>query len=271
MTFPIWINLGFMKLHPHVLFEALAYFVGFRVYLYTRRKGVLPIEKSMWIIVGAIIGAAIGSKVLYWLEDPRKLAENWHSYTFLMEGKTIVGGLLGGLIGVEWMKKLVGVTRSTGDDMALPIMLGMAIGRIGCFMTGLDDHTYGTPTSWITGIDFGDGIPRHPTQLYEIMFLLLLGCLLLSWKRRIRVRLPLPFPTFRTIPDGAIFQLFMIGYLLFRFVIDFIKPTPHPYFGLNNIQLACLAGLIYYISLMSKWLGKRQNGYMEEYNHVDQK
>ncbi len=252
MTFPIWIDLGLFKLHPHVLFEALAYFIGFRVYLYTRRKERLPTDKSIWIIVGAILGAALGSKVLYWLEDPRLLVDNWNSYTYLMGGKTIVGGLLGGLIGVEWVKKRIGVTQSTGDDMALPIILGMAIGRIGCFMTGLDDHTYGTPTGWVTGIDFGDGVSRHPTQLYEIAFLLLLGSCLLGVKNRMR------------LPDGAVFQLFMTGYLAFRLGIDFIKPTPHPYLGLNNIQLACLAGLIYYISIMRKWLQPPHNTRMEE-------
>jgi phosphatidylglycerol---prolipoprotein diacylglyceryl transferase len=252
MTFPIWINLGFIKLHPHAVFEALAYFIGFRVYLYTRSKDKLPIAQGMWIIVGAILGAAIGSKVLYWLEDPLRTMENWHSYTYLMEGKTIVGGLLGGLIGVEWTKKRIGVTRSTGDDMALPIIIGMMIGRIGCFMTGLDDHTYGTPTAWITGIDFGDGILRHPTQLYEIAFLLLLGGMLIRWKRK------------AVLPDGAIFQLFMTGYLAFRFAVDFIKPTPHPYLGLNNIQLACLAGLIYYLVLIYKWLGQPQHLHRKE-------
>ncbi len=252
MTFPIWIDLGLFKLHPHVLFEALAYFIGFRVYLYTRRKERLPAVKSIWIIVGAILGAALGSKVLYWLEDPRLTIDNWNNYTYLMEGKTIVGGLLGGLIGVEWVKKRIGVTQSTGDDMALPIILGMAIGRIGCFMTGLDDHTYGTPTGWVTGVDFGDGVSRHPTQLYEIAFLLLLGLFLIGVKNR------------RRLPDGAVFQLFMTGYLAFRLGIDFIKPTPHPYLGLNNIQLACLIGLFYYISLMRQWLRAPHNSRMEE-------
>lgn len=249
MTFPIWIDLGFARLHPHLVFETLAYFIGFRVYLWTRRKDKLSREKSIWIIVGAILGAAIGSKVLYWLEDPIMTVRNWNSYAYLMGGKTIVGGLLGGLIGVEWTKKRVGVTRSTGDDMALPIILGMAIGRIGCFMTGLDDHTYGTPTTWITGVDFGDGILRHPTQLYEIVFLLLLGFAL----NRLRKRKT------SSLPEGAIFQLFMLGYLAFRFGADFIKPTPHPYLGLNNIQLACLIGLIYYLLLIKKWLPAAKN------------
>ncbi|MDQ6423576.1 prolipoprotein diacylglyceryl transferase [Paenibacillus sp. LHD-117] len=252
MTFPVWIDLGFARLHPHTVFEALAYFIGFRVYLLTRSKDKLPIAQGMWVIVGAILGAAIGSKLLYWLEDPVRTIENWNSYAYLMEGKTIVGGLLGGLIGVEWMKKRVGITRSTGDDMALPIVVGMVIGRVGCFMTGLGDHTYGTATSWVTGVDFGDGISRHPTQLYEIAFLLLLGGLLYRLKRR------------SALPDGAIFQLFMTGYLLFRFAVDFIKPTPHSYLGLNNIQLACFIGLIYYVLLIRKWLRRPQHSHRGE-------
>ena len=152
----------------------------------------------------------------------------------------IVGGLLGGLIGVELAKKIIGWTRSTGDDFALPLIVGMMIGRIGCFLTGLDDHTYGTPTTWITGVDFGDGILRHPTQLYEIAFLFILGVLLFYLKRQ-------------RLPEGTVFQLFMIGYLVFRLLIDFIKPTPHPYLIFNNVQMAAILGLIYYSRFVRRW------------------
>ncbi|MBT2654413.1 prolipoprotein diacylglyceryl transferase [Bacillus sp. ISL-18] len=227
-------------MHPHLLFESLAYFIGFRVYLYTRNKERIPLDKAIWVVVGATLGAAIGSKVLYWFESPVKTVENWNNIIYLVEGKTIVGGLLGGLIGVESAKKCIGWTRSTGDDFVLPITIGMMIGRIGCFLTGLDDHTYGTPTTWITGIDFGDGINRHPTQLYEIIFLLLLIIILTYLKRK------------QLGWEGFLFQLFMLGYLIFRFLIDFIKPTPHPYLILNNIQLASLLGIIYYIALVLK-------------------
>lgn len=248
MTFPVYIDLGPLNLHPHFLFEALAYFIGFRVYLYTRNKERIPIDKALWVVVGATLGAALGSKILYWFEDPVKTLHNWNNLIYLMEGKTIVGGLLGGLIGVELTKKRIGWTRSTGDDFALPLIVGMAIGRIGCFLTGLDDHTYGTATSWITGVDFGDGIPRHPTQLYEVAFLLLLGSFLLTVKRSAG-----PFLQKRALPEGAVFHLFMLGYLLFRFLIDFIKPTPHPYLILNNIQLAALLGVVYYTRLILRW------------------
>jgi prolipoprotein diacylglyceryltransferase len=246
MTFPVFIDIGPLRLHPHFVFEALAYFIGFRLYLLTRRKGRIPVNQAFWVLVGATLGAAIGSKLLFLLEDPARTLAHWNEWAYVMGGKTIVGGLLGGLIGVELTKNWIGLRQSTGDDMVFPLITGMAIGRIGCFLTGLDDHTHGTPTGWITGVDFGDGVPRHPTQLYEMAFLGLLAVFLLVVKRgRMLCRWELP--------EGALFQCFMFGYLSFRFLVDFIKPTPHVYLGLNNIQLACLAGMAYYVSLMRQW------------------
>jgi len=104
------------------------------------------------------------------------------------------------------------------------------VGRIGCFLTGLDDHTYGTPTALPWGVNFGDG-PRHPTQLYEIAFIALLAILL-----ALRYRL--------AYTNGKTFRLFMAGYLLFRFAVEFIKPTYKPYLGVSMIQVASLIGAI---------------------------
>ena len=59
--------------------------------------------------------------------------------------------------------------------MVWPIAVGLAIGRVGCFLAGLHDDTYGLPTALPWGVDFGDGTPRHPTQLYEIAVVLPLG------------------------------------------------------------------------------------------------
>lgn len=250
MTFPVYFDLGFARLHPHPVMETLAYFIGFRLYLLTRSKDALPGSKAIWIVVAATLGAAAGSKLLYWLEDPAETMRRWNDYGYMMGGKTIVGGLLGGLIAVEWTKKRIGIAQSTGDDMAIPLGVGMCIGRVGCFLAGLDDHTYGTATAWPTGIDFGDGVLRHPTQLYEIAFLLALGAALLVLKQRARSGAVF-------VPNGGLFQLFMTGYLTFRFAVDFIKPTPHPFAGLNNIQLACIAGLAYYAVRLAKWKAQR--------------
>ena len=170
----------------HTLFELSAYAIGVRVFLWQRRRLALPAledrDRSLWIIVAAALGAAVGSKLAFWFEDPSQAFMNFPDWRHLLEGKSIVGGLLGGLAGVETCKKLLGKTDSTGDAFVLPLAIGMAIGRLGCFFAGLADHTYGNPTSLPWGVDFGDGIPRHPTQLYEIVFIGLWTMLILRRK-----------------------------------------------------------------------------------------
>jgi prolipoprotein diacylglyceryltransferase len=86
-----------------------------------------------------------------------------------LQGKTVVGALLGGLVGVEVTKKRIGVQQSTGDRFVEPLIIGMAIGRIGCFLTGLSDRTYGTVTRLPWGVNSGDGLLRYPTQPYEVI------------------------------------------------------------------------------------------------------
>ncbi len=164
------------RIHPHPLFEALAYCVAFRVYLYLRRRFGDAISTPLrWAAVAfALAGAAIGSKIVYWLEDPRLTWSHLRDPAYLMGGKTMVGALVFGLVFVEVIKRYVSIKQSTGDLYAIPLAFGIAIGRIGCFLTGLADNTYGVATGLPWGVDFGDGIRRHPTQLYEIVFLLAL-------------------------------------------------------------------------------------------------
>jgi phosphatidylglycerol:prolipoprotein diacylglycerol transferase len=242
LTFPIYIPIFPYQLHPHFVFETLAYFVGFRVYLWQRRRqGDVVSAQTRWsIVAAAIAGAAVGSKVLYWFENPALTWQHLTDPVFLMSGKTIVGGLAGGLIGVETMKLSLGVRESTGDLFAVPLAIGAAIGRIGCFLTGLADQTYGIATTLPWGVDFGDGIRRHPTQLYEALFLVLLAVLLARIGRRPHV-------------NGDLFKGFMVGYLALRLVIDFLKPELR-FVGLSSIQWVALAVLAWYARDIARWL-----------------
>jgi phosphatidylglycerol---prolipoprotein diacylglyceryl transferase len=139
---------------------------------------------------------------------------------------------LGAWIGVEITKQKIGLKASTGDAFVYPLLTGMAIGRVGCFLTGLSDKTYGVATQLPWGVDFGNGVLRHPTQLYEIVFLIGLGGIL-WWVSRVTYR------------SGQLFLGFMLAYLGFRFGIDFLKPDFHPFGGISVIQLACLLGMGY--------------------------
>jgi len=227
----------------HVVCEALAYAIGFAVYRRLRaRDGDAIDAATRWtVIAAAAVGAAVGSKVLFWAEDPVLTLAYWRDPAYLLGGKTIVGGLVGGLMGVEFAKRIVGERRSTGDLFVLPLCIGMAIGRVGCFIAGPADRTWGRPTASLFGVDGGDGIARHPLPLYEIAFLAVLLAVLPRASRRHLRAFVNP-----TRQPGDRFKLFMIGYMLFRLAADGLKDDPTVAAGLTSIQWTCIAVLVYY-------------------------
>jgi phosphatidylglycerol:prolipoprotein diacylglycerol transferase len=234
MSFPVYLRVGTLVLHPHQVFETLAWAVGFYVYYRARRRGgdVLSKEHRLWVMVAAVLGGLAGSRLLFVVESAAGPAGPVAGADGLLGGKSIVGGLLGGMLAVEAVKRWLGVTVATGDLLAMPLVIGMAIGRVGCFLTGLADRTYGVATSLPWGVDFGDGVARHPTQLYEIVALAALAGALGADRTR-------------GSTEGDRFKLFMVTYLAFRLGIDFLKPGL-PLLGLTVIQWACVAGLVYY-------------------------
>lgn len=225
----------------HSVFEWAAIFVGARIYLRSGNTSLraLGATRNFGVIIGCIAGAAIGNKAVHWLHR----ADQWpllHEAPWLVfQGQSIVGGLLGGLIGVEIAKRIVGVEESTGDRFVVPILVALIVGRIGCFIAGLQDDTYGVATSLPWGVDFGDGIRRHPTQLYDILFALVaLG--LLRAARPALAR-----------ESGLQFKLLLAGYLLWRLLIDALKPVPYDWFmGLSGIQVVCAVALVFYLPLV---------------------
>ena len=161
----------------------------------------------------------------------------------VLNNKTIMGGLFGGLLGVELVKKMIGEKQSSGDLFTLPIILGIAIGRLGCFLTGTREFTFGKETTFYFGMDLGDGLSRHPIALYEIIFLIGLFFVLKQLQKS----------TFY-LKDGSYFKIFMISYFMFRFIIEFLKPNTYILLGLSSIQYLCLLCLLYYYKSIGKAL-----------------
>jgi phosphatidylglycerol---prolipoprotein diacylglyceryl transferase len=236
MAFPIDLKLGSLTVSLHLIFETLGFAIGFRYFLWlrNRQKDRINDANRAWIIIGATFGAFFFSRLIGALESPITLFHSKHTLLYLYANKTIVGGLLGALLVVEVTKKIIHEKNSSGDLFTYPLILAMMIGRVGCFTSGLTEETYGIPTRSFLGIDFGDGLYRHPVTLYEIAFLGLLWVTLVMMEGKVRLL------------NGYRFQFFMIGYLAFRLLLDFIKPHYVYFIGLGTIQLCCIVGLLYY-------------------------
>ena len=147
---------------------------------------------------------------------------------------SIAGGLAGGIAAVELWKAAHGMRESTGAIWVGPLALGIAVGRIGCFLTGLPDQTYGVATSLPWGVDFGDGVRRHPVQLYESAAMLaFLSVYLVALARRARWT------------RSRAFYLFVLFYAVQRFAWEFFKPYPRVLGPLDVFQLLAIAMIGY--------------------------
>ena len=152
--------------------------------------------------------------------------------------RSIEGAILGAIVGVEAYKYFAGVTARTGARFAAPLAVGVVVGRFGCFFSGIDDFTYGTPTNLPWGHDFGDGVMRHPAPLYESgsMALFLIFYLIACWRDN------------RFVIDNGLY-LAILWYAAQRFLWEFFKPYapvlgPFTVFHLLSIALAIYASLM---------------------------
>ncbi len=221
-------------LNPHFLLEALALAVATGLYFYLRQRSgrpPFPLEVIFWLICGTLFGAWLGSKLVVLLENlTRPLSEDFW-IRLIAGGKSTIGAILGGWAGIELVKRRLQLRTQTGEFFVYPLAWGTAIARIGCFTAGLEDQTHGIATGLPWGVDFGDGVARHPAQLYEAAFVLLLAIGLHHGARR------------RWWEHGLLFRHYVTGYLAFRLAVEFIKPREVWLAGLSATQVICAAAL----------------------------
>lgn len=229
-----------MKLH--LLFDLLSYAVAFLISWKWIRPAAPRIADEQLrygyytaLITGFVIGAfAFGT---------------WNVYLSTGKwviGKSVLGSLFGGVVAAELFKKIVKIEGSTGAYFVPSLSIGIAIGRIGCYLSGIEDYTYGIETASVFGHDFGDAILRHPVQLYEsaAMGLFFLYSLWVYYYRK-------------KIFENTIFYQFIGYYSLQRFVWEFLKPYEHLVFGLTIFQIICLILMIYALIYLKKESGER--------------
>lgn len=202
----------------HYVGDAAAWATAVLAGLNVRRTAPAIVDKLAHITQPSyFIALASGATIGAWLFGSLNLALS-HS---------VAGALAGGIVGVELWKWRHGITASTGAAFVLPIALGIAVGRWGCLFAGLADRTYGTPTTLPWAVDLGDGVGRHPVQIYESLAMFAYAAAWLRW------------------PAARGFHVFVIVYAVQRFWWEFLKPYPTLIGPLNLFHLLML-GLIAY-------------------------
>jgi prolipoprotein diacylglyceryltransferase len=222
----------------HFTIDLFAIFFGVLLSLWFRQRyrlqrpvGISGESQYHYYLLALIIGLAVGSIIFGSLNN--YLAGNTGF------AKSMMGGIFGAIVASESFKYFAGIYRSTGLYFIPGLIVLIVIGRIGCFYAGLADFTYGTPTNSAWGVDFGDGIQRHPVQLYEsLVMLFFLIVLLISYPKK----------TIFWQQQG--FYLFVLIYATQRFIWEFLKPYPTLIAELNLFHLLSLTMIVYAIIMM---------------------
>jgi prolipoprotein diacylglyceryltransferase len=187
---------------------------------------------ALALVFGAVAGGYGAGTLNLWLSGVPEF------------GRSIVGALAGAIIAIEIIKGRKGIRGSTGLIFVPAFATSVVIGRIGCYVSGLEDNTYGLPTALPWGHDFGDGILRHPVQLYESLSMLLflvVALMFLAQRQSLFMR------------NG--FYLMVLFYAGQRFVWEFLKPYGSLVGPFNLFHFIC-AGLCCY----SIWMMGRRDG-----------
>jgi prolipoprotein diacylglyceryltransferase len=225
-------------LHVHTVFDLLASLSALTltvtVYRWRIRGTDLDPDRpiSASYLAALVVGAAVGGfgfgTLNLWLTGVHEI------------GRSILGALAGAIAGVELYKARTGIRGSTGLIFVAGFATSIAVGRIGCLLAGMDDETYGIPTGASWGWDFGDGILRHPVQLYEsVTMAAFLAVALIALANR--------WPFF--MRNG--FYLLVIVYASQRLLWEFLKPYATVFGPFNIFHLICLAVVAYGLAMIA--------------------
>ena len=236
---------GPVSVATHDVFTLLALAVGLGLYYSAlRRRGMLE-PRIVWISVAAILGGALGARLITAWEHLEYYASlDGVPLTWAIEhsGKSLIGALAGGYLATIAAKRTFGYTRSTGDAVVLAIAVATVIGRVGCFLSELP---LGTPTTLPWGISVspdaaaafarcpGCELPMHPSMLYEIAFNLVAIAVIIRFRDRVPV-------------VGDTFKFYLLAAAIFRFLVEFVRGNEPQALGLTGPQwvLIPLAGLL---------------------------
>ena len=228
---PILFQFGPLRLYSYGLMVALGFLAAITVAV--RRSRAVGIDPARIQNVGlaALLAGILGARLTYVLLNWELFRSNPIEILRLDHGGLVFyGGLAAGVIAGTAALRAKGMPVLRGVDLLIPpLVLAHAVGRIGCFLNGC---CYGKPSSvpWAVAFPF-DGVPRHPTQLYEAAFLILLFVWLGRQVSSVKCQ----------EGPGRVLLLYGVAYGIWRFLIEFLRgDNPAVAFGLTVFQLASI-------------------------------
>ena len=229
---PTLFKFGAFSFYSFGLMVALGFFCIILLSLFYAKKEGIKTEFILDLAVYATIGSFVGARLFYVVGQWNIYRDNLFEIFMLQNGGLVfLGGLIFGLAVIMLYAKVKQIPMLKLLDAVSPgVVLGYAIGRIGCFLNGC---CFGIPTHLPWGITFPSGslaryflpdVPIHPTQLYSSFSMLLAFMLLLLIYRKKRF-------------DGQIFFWALIFYSVYRFTVEFFRFSPIHTWGLTPSQL----------------------------------
>ncbi|MEK6867905.1 MAG: prolipoprotein diacylglyceryl transferase [Nanoarchaeota archaeon] len=209
---PVLLDLGPIEIRYYGLVYVIGFIVAYFLlrYLSKRKNVALSEDELETFLLYAAVGVLVGSRVFYFLfynfsivlENPLQLFKIWEG------GMSFHGGLIGVLVGgFIFCKQYKKDFYEIADILVIPTVIGLGIGRIANFINA---ELYGRATTIPWAVDFGDGVARHPSQLYESAKNFVIFAVLWILKDK-------------NLKKGTLFWTFIMLYGTFRFFIEFVR------------------------------------------------
>lgn len=251
---PVLFEIGPIKIYSFGFMLVVAFYSCFYLLQKDMKRLKYDDKLASDMVFAAALGGILGSKIYYLIENFGRVIDDPIGMIFSGSGLVFLGGLMGGTLGVTLVLRKNNLPWFTFADIVAPLLiLGYAIGRIGCFLVGDD---YGIPTHASWGVAFENGLPPstyrvfdlyypwvdltgfepgvlavHPTQLYEVAMGFTIFAYL--WNKRTHVKVV-----------GSLFFTYLILAGIERFVIEFIRTNDRYLFDLTGSQLISIAMII---------------------------
>lgn len=249
---PIIVQIGPLVLRWYGLMIGLAIIAGVYVGAKEAQRRGVPLDEAVNLATWAVPAGFVMARLFHVLDALPYYAANPIKIFLVNEGGlAIYGGLIGGVLGgIAYARTHHLPVGKLADAAAPGMVLGQAIGRVGCFLNG-DHQGSATNVPWATMYtnpntlvpDFG--VARHPTQVYEGIYDLVLFGLL--WWLRTRIAI-----------DGVLFWIYASLYSLGRFGISFLRLDAEFLFGLKEAQIVSLLTFMIGIPLILYLVGRYQ-------------